>query len=151
MTRVRVYANLTKKIWSIKNHQPGDAGYGKLWESCKHARWIRLSDVEFKVSLAGRDRVRREKKKYVHAYAQGIASTDWLTQTPVRQIWQDKDLVMDHVLNYKRVSYNPYNESPHFYIEDTGEPIYKSSDVFMIYPEGDYPVVLARVSNHPVH
>lgn len=64
---VRVYRNLHRKCMSVKQH-----GIVKC-----HADNIILQDVTFYVSAAGRERVRRERKKSVHAYAIGIISLEF--------------------------------------------------------------------------
>lgn len=57
--RCFVYRNLTKGCYSLKCVKTGLV--------IGHAKEVFLEDVSFKVSAAGRDRVRREQKKYVHA------------------------------------------------------------------------------------
>ena len=59
--RVNVYFNLHKKVWSIRQS-------GKV---IKHTDFICLRDVKFRVSKKGRERVLKEQKKNVHAYASG--------------------------------------------------------------------------------
>ena len=84
--RVRVYWNLHKNIWSIMKK-------GKV---IGHRDTILLKDVRFIVSQAGRNRVLKEKKKNVHAFAEGI--------------------VIDNY-EYNRldqITYNPY-KFPYFY------------------------------------
>lgn len=63
-TRVHVYRNLTKGCWSIK-----DAKTGKV---IGHSDGLRIFDAKFIVQKGGQARVRREKKKYVHAYVSGF-------------------------------------------------------------------------------
>lgn len=58
-----VYRNLTKGCYSLKDVKTGLV--------IGHAKEVFLEDVSFKVSAAGRDRVRREQKKYVHAGIEG--------------------------------------------------------------------------------
>ncbi len=84
--RVRVYWNLHKNIWSIMKK-------GKV---IGHRDTILLKDVRFIVSQAGRNRVLKEKKKNVHAFAEGI----------VVEIGDcDKK---------EQITYNPY-KFPYFY------------------------------------
>jgi len=64
--RVRIYRNLTKGCWSIQHKVQG-----KGWRLWKHADKVQLSCAIPKVSESGRQRVIREKKKYVHAYLEG--------------------------------------------------------------------------------
>lgn len=61
--RCFVYRNLTKGCYSLKDVKTGRV--------IGHAEEVFLEDVSFKVSAAGRDRVRREQKKYVHAGIEG--------------------------------------------------------------------------------
>ena len=82
--KVRVYWNLHKNCFSVKQN-----GIVKA-----HTDWVCLKGVEFKVSQKGRERVLREKRKNVHAYAVGyIASV----------IDNDNEPGEEY-----RVTYNPY-------------------------------------------
>lgn len=56
-----VYWNLHKNIWSIRQD-------GKV---VAHRDFVVLEDVSFHVQPAGRERVRKEGNKNVHAYASG--------------------------------------------------------------------------------
>jgi hypothetical protein len=58
---VNVYWNVPKKCWSVRQ---GGRVVG-------HAHYISLRDVTWRVQASGRERVRREGKKNVHAYASG--------------------------------------------------------------------------------
>ncbi len=78
--RVKVYRNLQKKCWSVQYK-------GKV---IAHLKSINLKNAVMKVSKAGRDRVLREKKKYVHAYIEG----EWVKYGKNKCLTQ--------------VSYNPY-------------------------------------------
>jgi hypothetical protein len=60
--QVDVYWNLHKQCWSVRRR-------GRLEG---HAHVIGLEFVQWIVQPAGRERVRREKKKYVHAFARGL-------------------------------------------------------------------------------
>jgi hypothetical protein len=64
MMQVKVYFNLHKKCYSIQ-HKGIVIG---------HADEVYLTDCEFKVSKAGRERVLREKRKNVHAFITGKLS-----------------------------------------------------------------------------
>jgi hypothetical protein len=61
--RVKVYFNLHTHLFSVK-----DAKTGKV---VAHGNNILLTDCEYKVSEAGRQRVLREGRKNVHAYVIG--------------------------------------------------------------------------------
>jgi len=57
--RVFVYRNLHQDCWSVKSKETGRV--------VAHADRVELSDVEFKVSEPGRQRVLKEQSKNVHA------------------------------------------------------------------------------------
>ena len=59
---VQVYRNLRKKCYSVRQN-------GKV---IMHTNSLMLKDATFVVQPAGRDRVRREKRKNVHAYVKGV-------------------------------------------------------------------------------
>lgn len=69
MSRVAVYLNtpMTKKagkpIYSVKSL--------KTNRIVTHTGWLLLANAEFRVQPAGRERVRREKVKNVHAFVVG--------------------------------------------------------------------------------
>lgn len=58
---IKVYWNLHRNCWSIQHK-------GKV---IGHANSVLLKNVTFSVSEAGRQRVLREKRKNVHAFAKG--------------------------------------------------------------------------------
>jgi hypothetical protein len=82
--RVKVYRNLRRKCYSVMYK-------GKV---IRHESYTLLTNVKFNVRAAGRDRVRREKRKNVHAFVEGEYGTIDLNE------YDFSDLVW--------VSYNPY-------------------------------------------
>jgi len=82
--KVRVYFNLHKKLLSVQTKVNGS------WKVIKHVSDINLSDVRFKVSEAGRQRVLREKRKNVHAFIEGMEVDQQINQSA------------------QKVTYNPY-------------------------------------------
>lgn len=68
--KVDVYRNLHNGLYSIKSREAGTRGL-----VIAHADRVWLNDVQFIVSDAGRARVLREKKKYVHAFVRGTLSS----------------------------------------------------------------------------
>lgn len=86
---VRVYRNLTKKCWSVQHRVKG-----KGWRLYAHMDSVLLSGCQFIVNKAGQDRVRKEGKKYVHAYVQGAIMLD-----------TNKFCLFD---NKPQITYNPY-------------------------------------------
>lgn len=94
--RVKVARNLNKAQLSIRRK-------GKV---AGYVNWLVLTDVEFRVSEAGRQRCIQEKRKNVHAFAEGrISGHDERYSS-----------------NFSAVSYNPY-KGPHFYETESGKAI----------------------------
>jgi hypothetical protein len=109
---VQVYRNLNKKlghgdypVYSIR----GDDGLVK-----KHTCHIMLEDCSLRVGKKGKQRVRDEKRKNVHAYVQG------------REIHSiNVPVFYDHAVP---ISYNPYKNDT-FIRTDTGETVHKAKCV----------------------
>lgn len=111
-TRVRVYFNLHKRMFSVQRKKP------EGWRLWKHLKEVRLLNVCYKVSEAGRQRVIREEKKNVHAYMEG-------------------DIIDGLGCNirgeYVHVTYNPYKHGQ-FYLKKHPEykPITQSNAIHAI-------------------
>jgi hypothetical protein len=88
---VRVYRNLREGCWSIQRKT------AKGWRVWLRWDYVVLDNAHFVVNKSGQDRVRKEKKKYVHAYVYGTLMANTLG------------------CNSKmvRVNYNPYHND-HF-------------------------------------
>jgi len=116
-TRVETYYNLHKQCLS---YRPSG---GKV----KHAKAIVLNDVRFAVQPAGRERVRRENRKNVHAFVRGMPAwvagldDDLEDYTPENMERQ----------GYRRITYNPYSFAS-FVMADTGSPIHSATQVAII-------------------
>jgi hypothetical protein len=114
--RVFVYRNLnaSKKhnrvIYSVRDIQTGRV--------VGHAENVWLADVVFKVGEAGRDRVRREKSKNVHAGITGI---------PVPSV---------NSATWRSATYNPYRYDT-FVDRETGSPLLNADNVHLS-PTGVY-------------
>ena len=108
--KVKVYFNLHKKLWSVQD--------AKSRLVIAHLDEVSLRDVEFKVSEAGRQRVLKEQRKNVHAFA--VGTLDETSQEGLKH----------------RVSYNPYRFG-HFYMaEKDGQPtlplaVHKADSAFL--------------------
>lgn len=63
--KVRIYYNLRLQLLSMQAKVQGS------WKVVKHCEAVSLTDVTFKVSEAGRQRVIKNKRKNVHAYICG--------------------------------------------------------------------------------
>lgn len=96
--KVFVYFNLHKRLFSVKALEGANKG-----RVIAHVDNVSLSDVTFKVSQAGRQRVLREQRKNVHAGVVG-------TLTPM--LWGTG----------LQVTYNPYKYDT-FVCKDTELPI----------------------------
>lgn len=87
-SRVRVYFNLHKRLYSVICWESGDERKGKV---ILHTKQVILDDCVFIVQPAGRARVLETRQKNVHAYIQGRWSRQAPTDGPA-----------------KSLSYNPY-------------------------------------------
>lgn len=98
----QVYWNLHKQVWSVRrggrvvSHRP------QLW----------MTDVDFRVQQAGRLRVIEEKRKNVHAYANGNVVGKYDFYVPGRKI-----------------IYNPYKFTTFVYADDL-TPVFHVDRVF---------------------
>lgn len=99
--RVQVYKNLHKDMWSVRQA-------GKIIFHCNR---LILRDVKFHVQPAGRDKVRREGKKNVHAYLSGYL----FHVRGLNKLTDDRYLV---------VTYNPYKHDT--FVTEHSEPIYSA-------------------------
>lgn len=113
MNRFEAYYNLHKKCLS---YRPTNGS-----EGVQHADIISMSNVSFAVQPAGRDRVRREKRKNVHAFVRGHLNF-------VNVTWEVEVDSTDS--KFVEVTYNPYKYDS-FVIKSTGEPIYSAREVVL--------------------
>jgi len=104
--KVDVYFNLHKKVWSIRDKKSGLV--------IAHRRELTLKDATMRVQPAGRDRVRREGTKNVHAFISG----EWV-DTPYGT---DQPLV-DHSSLEEEITYNPYMYDS-FVAKRTEKPVF---------------------------
>jgi hypothetical protein len=109
--RVMVYYNLHKHTFSVTYK-------GKV---VLHADYVKLKDVEFRVRPTGKEKVRREKSKNVHAFVIGDL-VDYC-EYPCEKTPQEKDS--------KVVTYDPYKYDSFVYKSDE-TPIYNAKEVEMI-------------------
>lgn len=107
--RVRVARNLHKDLLSIRVK-------GKV---VGYTSATKLADVEFKVLESGRQRCLRERKKNLHAFAEG-------------RIAHGEVPPFGH--SATAISYNPYRMGS-FYSKETGEPV-AGADYLYIFADG---------------
>lgn len=112
-TKVFVYFNLHKKLWSIKALSGPHKG-----RVIGHAREIGLDECEFKVSQAGRARVLHERRKNVHAGVTGFISGCGLGDTRAHPVTYNPYKYNSFV---KKVSEQPVRHSPQAYMVCVGK------------------------------
>ena len=83
--RIRVYYNLHRKCFSIQDYQTGLV--------TEHTDKLFMTNAMFVVRKSGNERVKKEGKKNVHAFVNGIRQPKWQNT--------------DNCNNYE-VMYNPY-------------------------------------------
>ena len=94
--KVEVYWNITKKCWSIRD--------AKTKKVVNHLPSLLLKDVTFVVQPAGNARVRREKRKNVHAWAKGTLIDCNIGSWP----------------GWEEVTYNPYRHTSFVFVVRLG-------------------------------
>lgn len=109
--RVMVYYNLHKHTFSISFN-------GKV---IMHADFVKLKDVEFRVRQGGREKVRDEKRKNVHAFVIGYLVN--YCEFPCGKLSIPE--------NGSVITYNPYLHDS-FVEKETDEPIYYADEVEMV-------------------
>ena len=104
--KVDVYFNLHKKVWSVR--------CVKTRKVVLHTTELTLSDVTFKVSQAGRERVIREKRKNVHAVVRGVLQR-WESGNVTEHgaslgvdNWHERRTAFFRCSSQVRFTYNPY-------------------------------------------
>jgi hypothetical protein len=109
--KVMVYYNLHKKTFSVRYDN----------KVILHADYVKLNDVEFRVRTGGKERVRQEKNKNVHAFVIGTL-LDYC-EYPCENLPSEPN---DNI-----VTYNPYKYDS-YVMKNTEEPIYRANEVEMI-------------------
>ena len=109
--RVMVYYNLHKHTFSVTYKN----------KVVVHADYVKLRNVEFRVRVGGKDRVRKEKSKNVHAFV--IGDLVEFSEYPTQEIPNEPET--------RVVTYNPYKYDSFVY-KDTEEPIYTATEVDMV-------------------
>jgi hypothetical protein len=109
--KVMVYYNLHKHTFSVTYDS----------KVIMYADYVKLGDVEFRVRKGGKERVRSEKSKNVHAFVIGKL-LDYC-EYPCED--------MPSSSSDKVVTYNPYKHDT-FVFKNTEEPVYRAQEVDMI-------------------
>ena len=109
--KVMVYYNLHTHTFSVTYDS----------KVIMHADYVKLEDVEFRVRQGGKEKVRSEKSKNVHAFVIGKL-LDYCEYPCDEMPTPSSDKV---------VTYNPYKHDT-FVFKDTEEPVYYAQEVDMI-------------------
>jgi len=111
--RVMVDYNLHKHTFSVR-----DKNMNRI---ILHADYVKLGDVQFKVREGGKEKVRAEKQKNVHAFVIGTL-LDYC-EYPCENIPSEP--------NENIVTYNPYKYDSFVY-KSTEQPVYRAKEIEMI-------------------
>lgn len=114
--RVEAYYNLHQHCLSYRSHG------GRI----QHADLIALRNVRFAVQPAGRERVRREGRKNVHAYLRGVLTHVEPRDTPLPLTAADLMRA-----GAQRITYNPYRHDTFVYA-DSDTPIHAADTVIAL-------------------
>lgn len=109
--KVMVYYNLHKHTFSVKYDD----------KVILHSDYVKLGDVEFRVRQGGKEKVRSEKTKNVHAFVIG-------------KLLDYCEYPCDNIPNPSSdeiVTYNPYKYDTFVY-KSTEEPVFNAKEVEMI-------------------
>ena len=109
--KVMVYYDLHKHTFSIQKN-----GLVVL-----HVDYVKLKNVEFRVRVGGKEKVRKEKSKNVHAFV--IGTLEDFCEYPCENIPQEPDGEV--------VTYNPYLFDS-FVFKKTKEPVFFAKTVEMV-------------------
>jgi hypothetical protein len=109
--KVMVYYNLHKHTFSVTYDS----------KVIMHADYVKLGDVEFRVRKGGKEKVRSEKSKNVHAFVIGTLLE--YCEYPCNYI--------PNPPSDKIITYNPYKYDSFVY-KNSEEPVYRAKEVDMI-------------------
>ena len=109
--KVMVYYNLHKQTFSVTYDS----------KVIMHADYVKLGDVEFRVRKGGKERVRSEKSKNVHAFV--IGNLVDFCQYPCDEIPEEP--------TGNVVTYNPYKYDTFVY-RDSEQPVINAKEVDLI-------------------
>ena len=109
--KVEVYRNLHKNCWSVRDNKTGRV--------VQHLDEIHLRDADLVVRPGGREKVLREKRKNVHAFAKGQV-TAWLSQLSEEY----------EAYPTKQIVYNPYLYDSFVYVTSK-TPIFHAERLYL--------------------
>ena len=129
--RVRAYYNLHRKCFSVQDYKTGLV--------IEHTNKLCFTNAMFVVRKSGNERVKKEGRKNVHAFVNGIRNDKWNDTNHFK--------VRERIANFFRVNYNPHTMD-YFH--------YKRNDDWLqvdrhwignvwLFMEGDRPRVVANI------
>lgn len=113
-----LYRNLRTKTWSRKSSS------GKVID------WpleVLICEPKMVVSAAGRERVKRTKRKVVHAGIRGFV-TD--IHYKIDTTWNEFTIQLIKSLGFKEITYNPYKHNSFVFVE-TELPIFEAKLAYL--------------------
>ena len=114
--KVEIYRNLHKNCYSVRQK-------GKVVAYLNYTDELMLKDVKFAVQPAGRAKVRRERKKNVHAFVRGIV---------IRAGGLHRDSILKkcwHPVRYDPYEMNSFEVTTSYKLIQNSEPIYEGENV----------------------
>jgi hypothetical protein len=133
--RVEVYFKLHTGLWSVRALDGWRSG-----RVIGHASKVLISDATFVVQPAGREKVRREKRKHVHAFVRGtLIGALWenAVEFPEPMPWTSGDEGYARVARKRlgvEVTYNPYKDDTFVTLAPNGDrqgPIHEAPMVYL--------------------
>jgi hypothetical protein len=109
--KVMVYYNLNKHTFSVTHNS----------KVIMYADYVKLKDVEFRVRQGGKEKVRSEKRKNVHAFVIG----ELLEYSE----YPSKDMLIPS--SDKIITYDPYKYDS-FVFKNNEEPVFHATEIDMI-------------------
>lgn len=109
--KVMVYYNLNKHTFSVTHNS----------KVIMYADYVKLKDVEFRVRQGGKEKVRSEKRKNVHAFVIG--------ELLEYSIFPSKDIPTPS--SNEIITYDPYKYDS-FVFKSNGEPVFHAKEIDMI-------------------
>jgi len=108
---MKLYRNLTRRTWSIKDRVQGKEKVVGYTQAC-----YLYNGIKFIVQEAGRQRVLATRRKFVHAFVSG-------------EFFSFDGYHLHYVDVWTLVSYNPYRGG-NFVRQDTHEPVFAARAVY---------------------
>jgi hypothetical protein len=109
--KVMVYYNLNKHTFSVTHNS----------KVIMYADYVKLKDVEFRVRQGGKEKVRSEKRKNVHAFVIG----------ELLEYFEYPSKNIPTPFSNKVITYDPYKYDS-FVFKNNEEPVFHAKEIEMI-------------------